>query len=707
MRRPLFFIGLSFLFYSSVLFFTKLSIIKIFPFIFTVIFFILLFIRKYKLLSIVSFFLLIYSVIIFISFSKYQFIQAKYNEKTEIVTATVEDVTVRSKTKNIKYTLKVRKIGDERANFKMYMTSKTLDTLNPGDGIEFKGKLLKFDENSEYYKNNFSKGIVFTTYSNHDGVKIIKQNNNLIYFIKNENMKYIRTLKTYLPSNEGAVAIAMFLGDKSGLSENLYSIFQNTGVAHLFSVSGLHLSLISFFIYKIIFLLTKSDKMSCLSSIFSIILFSLMTGAPPSVIRSGIMMTFIFISKLIKKSADMLNSLGAAIVFLLLLRPSMGVNLSLLLSAFSTIGIIAFYPNIKDFFNIKNKALNKITEYLFIWLSANISTVLFSSIVFKKLSLSAPIANFAVLTLAMISLLLTFISYFVYFIKFINVYFPYLLLSIGIINKYIIFILKKLSDLRFSTINISNKEFLFLILIFLIFITINIIAKTKKEKISVCLCVILSFHIISYSLINRDEKIINIPDVKNASLITLSCSGNLYMFGAGGSDFNEKRIFDIINENQVREYKLLFIPRDKKTENEFSTDYKMSFPFKQIKEIDKDFISTEGKLRLSDDMICYYTSSNDNAYMFFDISGVKVLWTFVPGADFNHIKKEYQKADILISRAKPPQNTKLSNFRDIIICDDLERSNQTIVKLNRNMIKTNPNGLKIRINHKNYKIYRK
>lgn len=707
MRRPLFFIGLSFLFYSSLIFFTKLSLIKIFPFIFVVMLFILLFIRKYKLLSTVSFFLFIYSIILFISFFKYQLIQNKYCEKTEIITAVVEDVTVKSKTKNVKYTLKVNSIGDKKSNFKILMTSKSLDSLKPGDKIKFKGKLSKSDENSDYYKNNFSKGIVFTTYPNYDGVKIIKKTNNPIYFIKNLNMKYMRALKTYLPSNEGSVAIAMFLGDKSGLSDNLYAIFQNTGVAHLFSVSGLHLSLISFSIYKIIFYLTKSDKIGCLSSIFSIVLFSMMTGAPPSVIRSGIMMTFIFISKIIKKNAEILNSLGAAIVFMLILRPSIGLNLSLLLSAFSTLGIIVFYPNIKGFFKIKNKALNKISEYLFIWLSANISTVLFSSIVFKKLSFSAPIANFAVLSLAMISLLLTFISYFVYFIKFINVYFPYILLFIGIINKYIITVLKKLSDLKFSTINISNKEFLFLIFIILIFITINIIFKTKREKTAVCLCVILTFHIISYSLINRGEKIIDIPDVGNASLITLSYSGNFYMFGAGGRDFNEKRIFDIINANQIREYKLLFVPRDKKTENKFLTDYKMSFPFKQIKEIDKNFINTEGKLRLSDDIICYYFASNDNAYIFFDISGVKILWTLVPGTDFNNIGKEYQKADILISRAKPPQNTEFSSFRDIIICDDLQRSNQTITKLKHNFIKTNPNGLKIRINHRNYKIYRK
>lgn len=267
--------------------------------------------------------------------------------------------------------------------------------------------------------------------------------------------------------------------------------------------------------------------------------------------------------------------------------------------------------------------------------------------------------------------------------------------------------MKKLSELKFSIISISNKEFLFLIFIILIFITINIIFKTKREKTAVCLCVILTFHIISYSLINRGEKIIDIPDVGNASLVTLSYSGNFYMFGAGGRDFNEKRIFDIINANQIREYKLLFIPRDKKTENEFLTDYKMSFPFKQIKEIDKNFINAEGKLRLSDDITCYYFASNDNAYIFFDISEVKILWTLVPGTDFNHIGKEYQKADILISRAKPPQNTEFSNFRDIIICDDLERSNQTIINLKHNFIKTNPNGLKIRINNRNYKIYRK
>ncbi|MDO5014903.1 MAG: ComEC/Rec2 family competence protein [Clostridia bacterium] len=665
--------------------------------------------KKFKTLKVVSFFLLFFSLLLFINFSKYQKIETKYNEKTAEITARIESISANKEeeAKNQKYLITVIKVNDKKTKFKSVLTSKNLVNAKIGEVIKFKSKFYSTTKNSDFYKNNFSKGIVFTFYPKENDIEVIKREKSLIYLLKNNNLKFIKELKNNLPNEEGAVAIAMLLGDKSLLSRNLYSVFQKTGVAHLFSISGLHMSLIAFSTYKFLLYITKSNKISSYTAIVFIIFFSFMTQMQPSVLRSGIMMIFVFLSKILQKTPDILNSLGISLFLILFIKPQMALNLSLLLSAFSTIGIISINPIITSLFKVKNRIISKIISYISIWFSSAVSTILINAFIFKRLYLTAPISNMAVLFFASISLIINFLSFIIFFFPFVKIYFPYFALTMGMINHYIIWILKKISTLKILIIDISGKEFLFLLLVLIIFLTFSIIFKNKKEKIAVYLCIILSFHLISTGIINRNEKILNIPDIGNASLITLSYNHNLYMFSAGGAPFNMNKIFDIIDENQINDYKLLFIPRNEKTENESFIEYKMNLPFDDIKEVSKKEQISSGKITLSDDLICDFYSSTENAYIYFNISGVTVLWTMLPGADFNSIPKNHQKADILISRAKPPRNTNLSYFRDIIICDDEERANRTISKLNYPMIKTTPKGLKIRINYDKYRIYRK
>ena len=76
-----------------------------------------------------------------------------------------------------------------------------------------------------------------------------------------------------MPDERGALAVALLIGDKSGLSDNIYSDFRDIGISHIICVSGYHLSLWS---TLILFILRKSRldyRLSNLTALAGVVLF--------------------------------------------------------------------------------------------------------------------------------------------------------------------------------------------------------------------------------------------------------------------------------------------------------------------------------------------------------------------------------------------------------------------------------------------------
>jgi competence protein ComEC len=52
-------------------------------------------------------------------------------------------------------------------------------------------------------------------------------------------------ISAVLPSDTGAVARALMLGDRTGISEKTMSAIRDSGLAHLLSISGLQIGLVA------------------------------------------------------------------------------------------------------------------------------------------------------------------------------------------------------------------------------------------------------------------------------------------------------------------------------------------------------------------------------------------------------------------------------------------------------------------------------
>ncbi|MDR2687221.1 MAG: ComEC/Rec2 family competence protein, partial [Oscillospiraceae bacterium] len=134
----------------------------------------------------------------------------------------------------------------------------------------------------------------------------------------------------------------MLLGDKSGLPWAVQEDFRQAGASHLFSVSGLHMSLLAWSVFRLLRALKCPQKISAAASGAFVVLFMALTGFSAPCVRAGVMMLVLLAGELFSRRADSLNSLGLAALVLLALSPLSAGQLGLELSFGATLGIVLF-----------------------------------------------------------------------------------------------------------------------------------------------------------------------------------------------------------------------------------------------------------------------------------------------------------------------------------------------------------------------------
>ena len=123
------------------------------------------------------------------------------------------------------------------------------------------------------------------------------------------------------PEETAGFLKSLFLGERSGITLSEKSLYQSAGISHILAISGLHLSLLGGFFYR---LLRKTKLSSLLSSLItSFFLFSyfLFIGSSHSAFRALFMLFLRFAAIQLGKGKDLLSQLSFALLFLLWLNP--------------------------------------------------------------------------------------------------------------------------------------------------------------------------------------------------------------------------------------------------------------------------------------------------------------------------------------------------------------------------------------------------
>jgi competence protein ComEC len=264
-----------------------------------------------------------------------------------------------------------------------------------GDEIEISGKLEQPDILEDFnYPGYLAKDGIFLVSYQPETKLISKGNGNgflsAIFKIKS---KVREVMSGNLPQSHAALLSAMVLGDRTQLPESLAQKLNLSGVRHMTSISGMHISILTAVLMSFLLGLGLWKKQAFWVTVIFISFFILFTGFQAPAVRSGIMGICFLMSQYLGRQNSSLRTIlfsGALMLFLnpLVLVFDVGFQLSFL----ALLGILLLSPVFEKWLGrIPNKF--QIRTILAMSLGAQIFTLPILVFNFGQFSLVAPFAN--------------------------------------------------------------------------------------------------------------------------------------------------------------------------------------------------------------------------------------------------------------------------------------------------------------------------
>lgn len=208
---------------------------------------------------------------------------------------------------------------------------------------------------------------------------------------------------------------AELTGDKSAMDDGDYLAMQETGLAHLFAVSGLHCA---FLVTLLALLISRRQRLLCAVTIPLLLFYMVMVGMSPSVVRACIMQIFLLIAPLFRRGSDPLTSLAAALLVILLCNPFAAASVSLQLSFSATLGMVLLSPRLYKlligWYKGKCRPLRTALCFVAANLSATLSAVVFTAPLtawyFRIFVLVAPLSSLLAVPAAGWSFMAAFVT---------------------------------------------------------------------------------------------------------------------------------------------------------------------------------------------------------------------------------------------------------------------------------------------------------
>ena len=416
-------------------------------------------------------------------------------------------------------------------NIKM---SQDIPSIKYGDSLYIEGEFKQPEEARNYKGYNYkqylkTKKIIGTVEL--EKVKILKSSNGS--FIHNIQ-KYIRdTINGTLTDEEGNLLLAILLGDKDKLSEDIQESFKTSNLSHMLAVSGTH---VSYIILGLTYVLQnsiigkKNGKIVC---IIFLLAFMAITNFTPSVTRACIMAILTLFSSIIYRKSDVYTNISVVALITLIFNPYSLLDLGFQLSYGGTIGIIIFIKRIQEK-KSNSKVINYIKQMALVSIYANIIIIPIMMYHFNTVSFTFIISNI----MASPILGIIVITGFLFIIASITV--KPLTRLIAIFIKPILSILIKISQicskLPFSNILVVTPYMFNVISYYAIILYCIKSKKNNKCKIIICLLIVLILIDFIIYIFPQKLRIFFIDVGQGDSTLIITPDKKTALIDGGGSD---------------------------------------------------------------------------------------------------------------------------------------------------------------------------
>jgi competence protein ComEC len=279
-----------------------------------------------------------------------------------------------------------------------------IDKINLGDKVKIKGTLKLPSKNTvpnlfnyRKYLNNNNIYYILTA----SEITKIKNNTKILTHYKNKLQKYINRKKAHTYLN------IFILSNKNDLDKEVLNSYQVNGLSHLFSISGMHITLLLGTILKLLDKVSYNRYYKYIFLIIILIIYMYLTDFTPSILRSGIMFILLTLNKLFNFKIKTKNIIMLTFIIIVLINPYYIYNLGFQLSYLISFYLIIFAHIINKHKNyFKKLSITSLISFLvsFPIIISNYYQVNLLSILINLLFV--PIISYIVLPLAFITLIL-------------------------------------------------------------------------------------------------------------------------------------------------------------------------------------------------------------------------------------------------------------------------------------------------------------
>ncbi len=278
---------------------------------------------------------------------KTEFIEYELNDKTVRASGVISSEPKKTAMgQNFYFSAKHIYYGDEiYDNVKLYLRCGKDEKISFGDNLDITATLTK-PVYSEYNMEN----VIHAKGARMMGFDIIVHNKKAAAFPRNiisGLRRYVKaTAEKYFRSDARALFAGITLGDKSYFDEDLTNSLSMAGISHIACVSGLHITLIGYLVYRIFSKINR--KAAAFLSIAAVFIFSSIAGSAPSSVRAAVMYTLFILAECFIQQKDSLAALTLSALILMCINPYVIYDLGFLMSFSSVLGITFLSSPIKS-----------------------------------------------------------------------------------------------------------------------------------------------------------------------------------------------------------------------------------------------------------------------------------------------------------------------------------------------------------------------
>ncbi|MEG6566162.1 DNA internalization-related competence protein ComEC/Rec2 [Thermoanaerobacterium saccharolyticum] len=387
-----------------------------------------------------------------------------------------------------------------------------------------------------YLKKN---GITALMNVNGYSVKIIKINSD------NYADKVIRRIRgritqiffNSMPKNDADFVSSVILGQYN-IEEDVLNSFKVTGLTHIIAVSGFNFGILTLFMMFVLNIL-HIRRYSPFVIVPLLLIYTVITGAPPSAVRAVIMACMALIATFVGRENNPINAISFAATMILFFNPLMLFDIGFQLSFVATLSILVLYKPIKGIVKIKNE---KIKEAVSATLAAQIGTVPIIIYFFHSISIISLLPNILIVPIVSVAVVLGFLSAILGLI-YMPLSIPLNLINIPVV-EIVLYLTRIFSQIPHASISVSQPPVYIMLCYYaaLILLSSNLSKKIKISVVSTMLFLLMAVFAIN-SLAPKNLEIIFLDVGQGDSTFLRTTDGkNILIDGGGRSEYGNSSL---------------------------------------------------------------------------------------------------------------------------------------------------------------------